>query len=591
MRRAWAGLGALAAVLLGHGLILAFTSLRTPALAPAELLCGAGLYWLLVPEDRSCAALSVCGRWLLAALLSLTLVTGRFLDAGLGFAAMTARDFLLYLALVAAVTPPGYCLFTLLLVFFERAARRESLRPDTKTPARRQFLLALGAILLCWLPVWLAYFPGLWNYDPWQIYQVLGWDYSKHHPLLHTLLLGGCYALGLRLGNPTLGQLLYIGIQLLVMAVIFAYTYAFLCGKVRGRAWRAALLLFFCLLPVHPILALSTTKDTLFSGFVLLSLVLALQLSERRGQRSPGLMAALLVSLTLMLLLRNNAVYALAIFLLAALALTLWRRLDRRVLLAGALAALLFFTADTALTRGLSASHGLAREMFSLPGQLFGRVYFVASVDEEGNVTDPESRALVEHYYERYAFAYNPYLSDPMKDFQLWLPDGPAVYLRDILTLLRRYPLDGLDAGLYLTQGHWDAGDVSHADMYTSLEPGLRGYLQTDVLPGYGLEPDSRLPALKRAIERVVTDNVYQTWPLAPLLFAPASYAWLLLLTTVLLCRGKRWLPFALTGWFWGYYLTLLAGPCALIRYTYPLVCAAPVFLALSLGAVSRENG
>lgn len=57
--------------------------------------------------------------------------------------------------------------------------------------------------------VWLAYYPELWNYDPWQVLQFTQNDYNKHHPLIHTVFLGFCYSVGLVLAyhNPHLTDL------------------------------------------------------------------------------------------------------------------------------------------------------------------------------------------------------------------------------------------------------------------------------------------------------------------------------------------------------------------------------------------------
>lgn len=55
-------------------------------------------------------------------------------------------------------------------------------------------------------------FPGSFAYDvPYQLRQVVTGQYSTHHPLLHTLLLGGLLQLGRYLGDINIGAALYIG--------------------------------------------------------------------------------------------------------------------------------------------------------------------------------------------------------------------------------------------------------------------------------------------------------------------------------------------------------------------------------------------
>lgn len=63
------------------------------------------------------------------------------------------------------------------------------------------FGLALASMLLCWLPGYLAYYPGICAYDiTIQMGQVVSGSYGTHHPLAHTLLVGLFAKLGNGLG-------------------------------------------------------------------------------------------------------------------------------------------------------------------------------------------------------------------------------------------------------------------------------------------------------------------------------------------------------------------------------------------------------
>lgn len=59
---------------------------------------------------------------------------------------------------------------------------------------KKIYFYNLLLILLCWLPILLAYYPGIFAYDASnQVMQVINHDYTTHHPLVHTLLLGGFF--------------------------------------------------------------------------------------------------------------------------------------------------------------------------------------------------------------------------------------------------------------------------------------------------------------------------------------------------------------------------------------------------------------
>lgn len=108
-------------------------------------------------------------------------------------------------------------------------------------------------IFLCWLPVFLAYYPSVFAYDAeGQLYQVLAADYSTHHPLLHTLFLGAFFRLGIARGSVSAGMAVHSVVQMALMACAFGWAVSLLYQRrVSGRV-RAALLLFLQSFPPIP---------------------------------------------------------------------------------------------------------------------------------------------------------------------------------------------------------------------------------------------------------------------------------------------------------------------------------------------------
>ena len=61
----------------------------------------------------------------------------------------------------------------------------------------REFLRYWLVIFLCWIPVFLAFYPGAFVYDATDEYvQVATRSFTTHHPLAHVLLLGGMVCAG-----------------------------------------------------------------------------------------------------------------------------------------------------------------------------------------------------------------------------------------------------------------------------------------------------------------------------------------------------------------------------------------------------------
>ena len=64
------------------------------------------------------------------------------------------------------------------------------LKQPVRMSGRKAFWIAFGTLVLCWLPVLIAFFPGITGYDiDGQAAQIYSGSYNTHHPLLHTLFL------------------------------------------------------------------------------------------------------------------------------------------------------------------------------------------------------------------------------------------------------------------------------------------------------------------------------------------------------------------------------------------------------------------
>lgn len=476
-----------------------------------------------------------------------------------------------------------------------------------RRPVWQAWLFYSLLIFLCWLPVFLAYYPSVFAYDAeGQLYQVLAADYSTHHPLLHTLFLGAFFRLGIARGSVSAGMAVHSVVQMALMACAFGWAVSFLYQRrVSGRV-RAALLLFFAVFPANSVLALSTTKDVLFAALVL---VYTLWLYRVVCSQSPGSgrntahgqsemvgvkeMAACVFWAVLMLLFRNNAVYA---FVVSAPVVYLGlggrtrgeepggRNTARsgltrkRYLYMTLLTLVLYGICAFSLKAITHAQNGSPREMLSVPLQQMARTRVKAEEKIE-----PSMRQELEKYIpSEWVFAaYNPHLADPVKNRAV-IHDDPAGLIRTWIRLGLAHPAIYIDAFLDNSLGLWYLWDTSHAEIYgTGTESGF-GYLSTDnrVMPaGFEVEEHSLLPELRAFMEKIVSDNAYSKIPLLRLLFAPALYGWLLYLYIVTAFYRKRYREALPVVFLAAYGLTLLLSPTVLVRYIYPMMVTIPVIL------------
>lgn len=337
-------------------------------------------------------------------------------------------------------------------------------------------------------------------------------------------------------------------------------------------------------------LSLSTTKDVLFAAFVLLYTlhlyrIVCSQNPEdgqravvREGEKAGGKeIAACVIWAVLMLLFRNNAVYA---FVVSApiVYIGLGGRTRKHYLYMTLLTLVLYGACAFSLKAVTHAQNGSPREMLSVPLQQMART----RVEAEEEI-DPSIRQELEKYIpSEWVFAaYNPHLADPVKSRAV-IHDDPAGLIKTWVKLGWKHPAIYIDAFLDNSLGLWYLWDTSHAQVYgIGTESGF-GYLSTDnrVMPaGFEVEERSLLPGLRVFMERIVSDNAYSRIPVVRLLFAPALYWWLLYLYIVTaLYRRKYWetLPIVFLT---AYCLTLLLSPTVLVRYIYPLMVTIPVIL------------
>ena len=462
---------------------------------------------------------------------------------------------------------------------------------ERKRPLRLPLWGYAGVIFLCWLPLLLAYYPGMLNYDfAGQYGQHVQSSYSSIHPLLHSAVMNSVIAVGDLLHSPTLGVLLYSLLQMAVFAVSLGYS----CVFVQRRGAPAFVLLgmtaLYALHPIFSVMALSMTKDTLFAAAILVLSLLAWELIEApeaflKNRKSCILCVFCAVNAALM---RNNGVFALALLLPGMVAAARGYRKRTALLCAACVAACV--ATNGALNLFLSPEDLPSFQLYSLPAQQLVRAYNSGAMSEE------DKADIVSWYTSEEGLIVHPHLADGAKGYL----DRPRIQQEGgkFLDLWRKHlgahGHEYTEAFLMLNVGSWYPDDLSHSTIYPDASWNDKGYLQTQEydMTEYGIETTSFLPKVTHLFERICRRNDYQEYPVISLLFGTATPFWALMLAGTLLIarRQTRYIP-ALLGCM-GLWLSYLFGPCTLPRYALPLFCLAPAALcmAMLLPARSREG-
>jgi len=485
-----------------------------------------------------------------------------------GFGSMLRR-----LAVPVLMTPLLACLCARLMLLRPASAR--------KGTRRIPFIAFMGVILLCWLPVLLAYWPGMLNYDVLGEYmQHVESSYSSIHPLLHSALMNGVITLGEMISSPTLGLLLMSILQMTLFAASLAYACCF-AQRHGAPGWTLLLLTaFFALHPVFSVMSMSMTKDTLFAAAILvLSLESFELIRDPESFFSRKLRCAFFAFLTVnTALMRNNGIFALALLFPALLIVLRGFRRQTIALLAASAAASLLTLAGLNIV--LKPESLPSFQLYSLPAQQLVRAY------NSGKMSAEDKAELEGWYTSELGLVVHPHLGDGAKGYL----DRPRIAQEGdaFLDLWKRNAspcmMEYIEAFLMLNVGSWYPDDLSHSTIYPDASWNDKGYLQTSEydMSAYGLETTSLLPRVTALYERICRRNDYQKYPLISILFCTATPLWMLLFACAHLAaaRHTRYLTAALGAL--GLWLSYLFGPCTLPRYTLPLFCLAPVLLVVS---------
>ena len=509
-------------------------------------------------------------------------VSGLVLSSGASFTTKSVSLILASCALFSAAVGIGYRFITLFLDKHFNAANGSGY-----LLFRHSLLSPFFIIIACWLPVFLALYPGLFAYDvAGQMYQTRG-SYSTHHPLLHTLFLQAFYKLGEKIGSYNDGMAISVIIQMVLVALSLAYSIQYMINKRVKRSVVIAALMFFSVIPIFPILAVSMTKDILFSAAFVASFVKILQLIDN-GLNITKIWdwISIIALFILTSLLRSNGKYAVFAVLVALVLKAITDRANLKKMYP-LLVLTIVFTAisNHALVRATHALPVSKNEMMSVPYQQLARVYRYNI-----NCFTSEDRAAVERIIPSIG-SYNEHISDGVK--------GPAkvfdshenekefwhIYFKYML----KQPVRYAEAFLITSIGYWYLDDISNSQMYgRRADGGIDddfGLFLMDTKPGYGITHESKLPWLDKIIKKLFHENKYQKLPVIAVVFSMGTYFWLIVLSFFYCVQKKNKEAAVPLVFILSYIATVLAGPCSLIRYALPYIACLPALMVTAYKA------
>ena len=460
----------------------------------------------------------------------------------------------------------------------------------------KTFLLTALILFLCYLPVFLAVYPGFFVYDAQdELMQVVTRNFSTHHPLVHVLMLGGIIQLVHKVsGSYNLGIACYTLFQMMVLSCIFAYGICHLRKEGMGKRKGILMALYLGLFPTIVMFVLCSAKDGLFTGMLFLLVLMIRKLVRDpkdffEKKRYVPLLAGSCLS---MMLLRHNGFYAFLVFAVLFIALHKVTGLTgylkkTAVIFLGILAAYLLL--NKGLAAALQAQAPEHQEMLTVPIQQMARVYAM----EGDTLSEEEKNTLTEILPEKALSRYTPKVSDPVKiDFNNEAYEkNPGKYRKLWVQIGMKHPFAYLNAWFMTSYGLWYPDtviDVYRGNTVFTFTYGDSSYFGYEVeQPG---ERQSLIPFLDGFYRWLSLDPTIQKIPVIRWLFSPGALFWVILFFLSYFCysgQRKKAVPYLIAQLTW---LTVILGPTYLVRYVVFLWVLLPLLLGDLKSGASRLN-
>ena len=487
------------------------------------------------------------------------------------------------------------CLFAILIRKFwnflggmEERKRRlaEHIKlPDAPVKAAKYAdVLTFFFLLLCWLPVLLAVYPGFFVYDAQEEWvQVASRTFTTHHPLVHVLMLGGIIcAVHKFTDSYNLGIACYMIVQMMIVSGGFTYLLYYMRKKRVNRVIRLLSLFYFAFFPVIVMFTLCSAKDTLFTVALLMLLLALLNMGSNAEEFFSSIKQKLffVLSAAAMMLLRKNGVYA---FMVMAVVLLIYhKKYLKKMLILFAAAFLTYFLINVGLTAVLHAEGGENQEILTVPIQQLTRTYKF-----NPEAFEPEDVATLHEVLPEDALVlYNPKLSDPVKvNFQnQTFAADKSKYIGLWMRIGLKKPLSYINAWLANSYGFWYPDTV--IDVYTGNTVFTFTYQDSSYF-GYEVEEpgfrDSKIPWLDEAYRKLALEISQEKIPIYSMLYSPGGIFWGIAFVFAYVLYRKKYhlvIPYLMVILVW---LTVLLGPTYLPRYVLIFWFGLPLFVAMMM--------
>lgn len=476
-----------------------------------------------------------------------------------------------------------FCLiYVLLALIFDFFKNTSFIDEKSHFFSGKAFLKSIIILSVVYGIVILISYPGTLCWDViGQIEQVTkGTGYSTHHPLFHTLLVGGLTSLGQTVfGSYEVGLFLYMLLQMAMFVLALSFTISTLAKRGLKAGYLVALLVLYCVTPLYTNIVSVAIKDVPYCAFVIGYVVLFAQLLETpdKIKNKKFLCGFVLLQIGVILSRNNGLPLVLLSGLLAFIYLYKKYNLKEKIvyLLSGFVlsigtAKLVLFV----LMQVTNATEGSSAEMLSIPFQQTAR--YLQLYQNEIDLEEKEAIEAVLGDVSIVAAKYNPEISDDVK--ALFVKEATT---KDILNYMGAWA-----KGFFKHPGvYFEAFFIHVYGWFTPVATNAIRYETTYTeIAQQGLFPGAQkgLIFLYRFANKI---------PVLGLLENIGAYVWGMFLFIFYAKKNKEkgmvfaTLPLVIS------LLVCMASPCFIShpRYGMPIICTLPFLYGFMLSKTKEE--
>ncbi len=431
-------------------------------------------------------------------------------------------------------------LYAILTLIYDVLDRRKYILPGKTSYSgvyakidRHFFLFCFLTILIVWLLSMIPFLPGSIPFDGRkQLNQYYGYmTMTTHHPYYSTMVIGLIYDLGRMMFGAVGGVLLFVMIQTVVGAIVFARICCFIKECTRGMRAGFFSMLFFAVNPLFWTNMQAVQKDTIgFIAFALFMLEFVRIYFDKGVSKKTYVWLG--VSGLIHCLFRHEGRYEV---LIAFLILYIIMDNRKKILTTVITVSLIFALLHSVVVDGLKIQPGNRIEKYSIVVQQVSRYVKMYRKDLTDDEKDTIDRVLE---YREIAGAYDPEVADPVKNHykQNYTTEDWRAFINLWRVFYRRHPEVYVDAAInemfgYIYPFYFYRG-MAYYQLYTKSSI---GEFDKDVVYSEYFMSENVRESCKRVI------YLWDKIPFLSMLINCGVYTWLGIIMLGALIRKTDW--------------------------------------------------